>query len=103
MPDNIVKARFLSQSEKKMAIERLKENQTGMENKHFKVTALYLRTHDHANLTAALSSLGSADGPKDVAAYVLQYDNLYSQWWHIELWYTNCQRYDKHRLAVRTS
>ena len=37
MPDNIVKARFLNDRERRIAIERLKENQTGMENKHLKV------------------------------------------------------------------
>lgn len=37
MPDNILKARFLNEREKRIAIERLKENQTGVENKHLKV------------------------------------------------------------------
>ncbi|GKT57962.1 allantoate permease [Colletotrichum tofieldiae] len=36
LPDNPMSARFLSQEEKIWAIERLRENQTGVENKHFK-------------------------------------------------------------------
>ncbi|KAK2029785.1 major facilitator superfamily transporter [Colletotrichum zoysiae] len=36
LPDNPMSARFLSQEEKVWAIERLRENQTGVENKHFK-------------------------------------------------------------------
>jgi len=36
LPDSPVTAKFLSQSEKRMAVERLRENQTGIENKHFK-------------------------------------------------------------------
>ena len=36
MPDNPMSARFLSREEKVWAIERLRSNQTGVENKHFK-------------------------------------------------------------------
>ena len=36
MPDSPVTAKFLSKREKRIAIERLKENQTGIENKHLK-------------------------------------------------------------------
>ncbi|KAK1986956.1 major facilitator superfamily transporter [Colletotrichum cereale] len=36
LPDNPMSARFLSQEEKVWAIERLRGNQTGVENKHFK-------------------------------------------------------------------
>lgn len=36
LPDNPMSARFLSRKEKVWAIERLRSNQTGVENKHFK-------------------------------------------------------------------
>ena len=36
MPDNPMKAKYLTQTEKKYSIERIRENQTGIENKHFK-------------------------------------------------------------------
>ena len=36
LPDNPMSARFLTREEKVWAIERLRENQTGIENKHFK-------------------------------------------------------------------
>lgn len=36
MPDSPVKAKFLTRREKRIAIERLKGNQTGIENKHLK-------------------------------------------------------------------
>lgn len=36
LPDNPMSARFLSRNEKVWAIERLRSNQTGVENKHFK-------------------------------------------------------------------
>ena len=36
MPDSPVTAKFLTRSEKRMAVERLKSNQTGIENKHLK-------------------------------------------------------------------
>ena len=36
MPDSPVKAKFLSTPEKRIAVERLKSNQTGIENKTFK-------------------------------------------------------------------
>lgn len=37
LPDSPVSAKFLSQTEKRMSVERLRENQTGVENKHFKL------------------------------------------------------------------
>ncbi|KAH8812797.1 MFS allantoate transporter-like protein [Xylogone sp. PMI_703] len=37
LPDSPVTARFLSHNEKRTAVERLRENQTGVENKHFKL------------------------------------------------------------------
>ncbi|KAJ9656357.1 hypothetical protein H2198_005040 [Neophaeococcomyces mojaviensis] len=37
LPDNPMKAHFLSREEKVWAIERLRANQTGIENKHFKL------------------------------------------------------------------
>lgn len=37
MPDSPVTAKFLNQREKRIAVERLKSNQTGIENKHLKV------------------------------------------------------------------
>jgi MFS family permease len=39
MPDSPVTAKFLNQREKRIAVERLKGNQTGIENKHLKVTS----------------------------------------------------------------
>ncbi|KAL6249099.1 hypothetical protein RBB50_004162 [Rhinocladiella similis] len=36
MPDSPVTAKFLNQREKRIAVERLKSNQTGIENKHLK-------------------------------------------------------------------
>jgi len=36
LPDSPVTAKFLSQTEKRIAVERLRGNQTGVENKHFK-------------------------------------------------------------------
>ena len=36
MPDSPVTAKFLSKREKRIAVERLKSNQTGIENKHLK-------------------------------------------------------------------
>ncbi|KAH8880125.1 allantoate permease [Thozetella sp. PMI_491] len=36
LPDNPMMAKFLTEEEKKWAIERLRENRTGVENKHFK-------------------------------------------------------------------
>lgn len=36
LPDNPMSARFLSREEKIWAVERLRTNQTGVENKHFK-------------------------------------------------------------------
>ena len=36
MPDSPVTAKFLTTPEKRIAVERLKENQTGIENKHLK-------------------------------------------------------------------
>ena len=36
LPDNPMSARALSHAEKVAAVERLRENQTGVENKHFK-------------------------------------------------------------------
>lgn len=36
MPDSPVTAKFLTRREKRIAIERLKTNQTGIENKHLK-------------------------------------------------------------------
>jgi MFS family permease len=40
MPDSPVTAKFLSNHEKRIAVERLKGNQTGVENKHFKMYQL---------------------------------------------------------------
>lgn len=40
MPDSPVTAKFLSTHEKRIAVERLKGNQTGVENKHFKMYQL---------------------------------------------------------------
>lgn len=37
LPDNPMKARYLTHDEKIWAIERLRENQTGIENKHYKL------------------------------------------------------------------
>ena len=37
MPDSPITAKFLTHAEKKIAVERLKSNQTGIENKHLKV------------------------------------------------------------------
>lgn len=37
LPDSPVTARFLSHSEKRTSVERLRDNQTGVENKHFKL------------------------------------------------------------------
>jgi predicted MFS family arabinose efflux permease len=36
LPDSPVTAKILSRDEKRMAVQRLRENQTGIENKHFK-------------------------------------------------------------------
>lgn len=36
LPDSPVTARGLSKRERRMAVERLRENQTGVENKHLK-------------------------------------------------------------------
>jgi len=36
LPDSPVTAKGLSHREKRIAVERLRENQTGVENKHFK-------------------------------------------------------------------
>lgn len=36
LPDSPVTAKGLTQREKRIAVERLRENQTGVENKHFK-------------------------------------------------------------------
>ena len=36
MPDSPVTAKFLNPREKRIAVERLKANQTGIENKHLK-------------------------------------------------------------------
>jgi MFS family permease len=38
MPDSPVTAKFLNDREKRIAIQRLKGNQTGVENKHLKVS-----------------------------------------------------------------
>ena len=38
MPDSPVTAKFLKHEEKRIAVERLKSNQTGIENKHLKVS-----------------------------------------------------------------
>lgn len=40
LPDSPVTTRALSQKEKRIAVERLRENQTGVENKHFKLYQL---------------------------------------------------------------
>lgn len=37
LPDSPVTARFLTHDEKRTSVERLRENQTGVENKHFKL------------------------------------------------------------------
>lgn len=37
LPDSPVNARRLSQKERRQAVERLRDNQTGVENKHFKL------------------------------------------------------------------
>jgi MFS family permease len=37
LPDSPVKAKFLNDREKRIAVERLKANQTGVENKHLKM------------------------------------------------------------------
>lgn len=37
LPDSPVNAKFLNRKERRMAVERLRENQTGVENKHFKL------------------------------------------------------------------
>lgn len=36
LPDSPVTAKMLSREEKRVAVQRLRENQTGIENKHFK-------------------------------------------------------------------
>ncbi|OCB84143.1 membrane transporter [Sanghuangporus baumii] len=40
-PDSPVNAKFLSTEEKRLAVLRIKSNQTGVENKHFKLNQLY--------------------------------------------------------------
>lgn len=35
-PDSLLKAKFLTEDEKIIAIERIRANNTGVENKHFK-------------------------------------------------------------------
>ena len=35
-PDSPANARFLSEEDKRLAVLRIKQNQTGVENKHFK-------------------------------------------------------------------
>lgn len=42
MPDSPVTAKFLNDREKRITIQRLKGNQTGVENKHLKVSVLCL-------------------------------------------------------------
>ena len=41
MPDNPMSARRLTHAERVAAVERLRENQTGVENKHFKPYQLW--------------------------------------------------------------
>ncbi|EXJ88140.1 hypothetical protein A1O1_05068 [Capronia coronata CBS 617.96] len=45
MPDSPVTAKFLNDREKRIAVERLKSNQTGVENKHLKAIPSHLFLH----------------------------------------------------------
>lgn len=42
MPDSPVTAKFLTERERRIAVERIKGNQTGIENKHLKVCTHFL-------------------------------------------------------------
>ena len=56
MPDSPVTAKFLTHAEKKIAVERLKSNQTGIENKHLKVGGSLLVKVDVLTVDRAIKS-----------------------------------------------
>lgn len=63
MPDSPVTAKFLNDREKRIAVERLKSNQTGIENKHLKVrTCSKDLSRLYSSLLIAVPSLGSLYG-----------------------------------------
>lgn len=91
MPDSPVTAKFLTEREKRIAVERLKSNQTGIENKHLKVCPVFLIT------STVLTRLGlpSQRGfPRHQIVPVLhpRHRLQHPQRRHLELWHHHHQR-----------
>lgn len=59
LPDNPMHARFLTSSEKVLAIERLRSNKTGIENKTFKPAQMYECLRDPHAILLALITIAS--------------------------------------------
>lgn len=69
LPDNPMSSKFMTHDEKVFAIQRLRENQTGIENKHFKFGQVGVCSprHLHTKLTN-LTGPGMLQGPADLVA-----------------------------------
>lgn len=79
MPDNPLKARFLSPRERILVIERIRGNQQGVGNRHFKKYQFIEALKDP--LVHALFLLADID----VVLFLLRSDCRYPEWWDYKL------------------
>ena len=76
MPDNQLNARFLTPLERLMAVERIRKNQQGVGNKHFKMYQLKEALLDPITWAFFLFSL-VADIPNGTQTFIRSFDQNY--------------------------
>lgn len=96
LPDSPVTAPQLSEHERRLAVERLRDNQTGIENRNMKPRQIFEALTDWKVWTFFLLGLVSAFSVgKRAVMQVLTVNDPeweYSKWWYIQFWNADYQR-----------
>ena len=95
LPDSPVTAPLLSKRERRIAVERLRENQTGVENKHIKLHQIREAFLDYKLYFFFALGLVCEVPPPSTVSTVADQCHLcrqYTKWWNFQFWNPYHQR-----------
>lgn len=95
LPDSPVTAPQLSEHERRLAVERLRDNQTGIENRNMKPRQIFEALTDWKVWTFFLLGFVSVSSVGEWTEVLTGNDPewKYSKWWYIQFWNTDHQRF----------
>jgi hypothetical protein len=92
LPDSPVTARGLTKRERRIAVDRLRENQTGVENKHLKPYQILEAFMDYKLYMFFILGCVCMSKPTRIQRAGTNANRQHSQWGYLQLWNYNHQR-----------